>query len=184
MIKQNLRFGRGIISGILAAVIAAGSALTPAGASEDDALVQKLTGSWTDTRQFRDEPRSAMLFKGKQVTLKNFIAKDVTTDYRISDITKDGFTVSFEFTHKVKRGNGRIIDRREIFEFLWHEDQGHPVLSARGFEYDGRGAIILEEFMRDEELIDGYESLLKKELNNRKPIPTYMEYPPEPAAQE
>lgn len=184
MIKQNLRFGRGIFSGILAAVIAAGSALAPAEASEEDTLFQKLDGAWTDTKQYQDEPRSAMLFKGKKVTLKNFIAKDVTTDCRISDITNDGFTVSFEFTHKVKRGNGRIIDRREIFEFLWHEDQGHPVLSARGFEYDGRGAIILEEFMRDEELINGYESQLKKELNSRKPIPTYMAYPPEPVAQE
>lgn len=141
----------------------------------EDSFSERLNGTWAETFQYRDNPRSMLVFRGKKVTIRNLLEHDVTTDYRISEVSGDGFTVNFEFTHKVKRGNGRIIDRREIFEYLYHTDRGHPILSSRDFEYDGRGLIILTEFMREDELVDGYESEMRQTLNSKKAIPTYVE---------
>ncbi|WP_274969058.1 hypothetical protein [Succinimonas amylolytica] len=160
---------------LLLALLVAGLAFIPGITRGADSFSERLEGTWAETFQYKDSPRMLLLFRGKEVTLRNFFKNDVTTDYRISEVSQEGFTVYFEFTHKVKRGNGRIIDRREIFEYLYHTDQGHPMLSSRDFEYDGRGPIILTEFMRENELIDGYESEMRKTLNYRDPVPTYVE---------
>ncbi len=49
------------------------------------------------------------------------------------------------------------------------------ILSERVYELDGRGPIIMGEYLRKENFTDGFESQLKKKLNNTKPVPTVME---------
>ncbi|MBO4793776.1 MAG: hypothetical protein J5556_04325, partial [Deltaproteobacteria bacterium] len=85
----------------------------------------------------------------------------------------DGFCISFEYSYKVKRGNGRIVERKATPEFLFHVENGRPILSQKEFEYDGRGPILLEEFLREEDFVDGFRSELKHRMNDR-PAPSMM----------
>ena len=55
-------------------------------------------------------------------------------------------------------------------EFLFHVENGRPILSTTAIELDGRGLIILDEYLRKEDFADGFESELRKQLNNR-PVP-------------
>ena len=48
------------------------------------------------------------------------------------------------------------------------------ILSERVYKLDGRGLIVFGEFLRKENFTDGFESELKKELNNREAVPTMM----------
>ena len=93
--------------------------------------------------------------------------------FRITDRKGGEFTVTFEYRYKVRRGNGRIVERREMPEFLYHVEDGRPILSEKEFEYDGRGPILLEEFLREEDFVDGFRSQLKHQMNDR-PIPSMM----------
>ena len=46
-------------------------------------------------------------------------------------------------------------------------------------EFDGRGIIIMTEYMKKDALIDNFSSALKKRLNGRKPVSSYREMPPD-----
>ncbi|MBS7327926.1 MAG: hypothetical protein KIG68_04140 [Oxalobacter sp.] len=48
------------------------------------------------------------------------------------------------------------------------------ILSERVYELDGRGPIIMGEYLRKENFTDGFESQLKKELNNQEAVPAMM----------
>ncbi|MBQ7528953.1 hypothetical protein IJT10_03505, partial [bacterium] len=85
---------------------------------------------------------------------------------------KKGITISFEYTHNVKRANDRIVERTEYVDLLYHTEDGRPILSEKGFEHDGRGFIIMGEYLRqDKDFVDGFEYKLKKKLNSTEPVP-------------
>ena len=140
-----------------------------------DPLQDKLAGTWVETIQFKDYPLVVLHFEGSKVKVENMYDKTFTVEYKISDVEKDQFLVSFEYTHKEKRGNGRIIDRTERPEFLFHMEDGVPILSDYLFEYDGRGLILGDEYLKKENYRKGFESRLKVKLDNQKPVPTYIE---------
>ena len=140
-----------------------------------DAISDRLEGTWTETRQYKDYPRAVLHFEGQNLRLEHVFDEDVTVEYKVTEQKDDDdFTITFEYWHKVKRGNGRIIDRKESRDYRYHVEDGRPILSEMVFEYDGRGLIVFGEFLRKENFTDGFESELKKKLNNREAVPTMM----------
>ena len=140
-----------------------------------DAISDRLEGTWTETRQYKDYPRAVLHFEGQNLRLEHVFDEDATVEYKVTEQKDDDdFTITFEYWHKVKRGNGRIIDRRESRDYRYHVENGRPILSEMVFEYDGRGLIVFGEFLRKKNFTDGFESELKKKLNNREAVPTMM----------
>ena len=140
-----------------------------------DAISDRLEGTWTETRQYKDYPRAVLHFEGQNLRLEHVFDEDVTVEYKVTEQKDDDdFSITFEYWHKVKRGNGRIIDRKESRDYRYHVEDGRPILSEMVFEYDGRGLIVFGEFLRKENFTDGFESELKKKLNNREAVPTMM----------
>ena len=140
-----------------------------------DAISDRLEGTWTETRQYKDYPRAVLHFEGQNLRLEHVFDEDVTVEYKVTEQKDDDdFSITFEYWHKVKRGNGRIIDRKESRDYRYHVENGCPILSEMVFEYDGRGLIVFGEFLRKENFTDGFESELKKKLNNREAVPTMM----------
>ncbi len=140
-----------------------------------DAISDRLEGTWTETKQYKDYPRAVLHFEGQNLRLEHVFDEDVTVEYKVTEQKDDDdFSITFEYWHKVKRGNGRIIDRRESRDYRYHVENGRPILSEMVFEYDGRGLIVFGEFLRKENFTDGFESELKKKLNSTKPVPTMM----------
>ena len=140
-----------------------------------DAISDRLEGTWTETRQYKDYPRAVLHFEGQNLRMEHVFDEDATVEYKVTEKKDDDdFTITFEYWHKVKRGNGRIIDRRESRDYRYHVEDGRPILSEMVFEYDGRGLIVFGEFLRKENFTDGFESELKKKLNNREAVPTMM----------
>ena len=124
-------------------------------AGEPDDL---LKGIWIDTVSYKDMPRTELHF-GDNSTVK------------IVNLEK------FQYSHQVVKPNGREVKFTEYFELLYHEDDGFPVLSQEIMEFDGRGIIIMTEYMKKDALIDNFSSALKKRLNGRKPVSSYREMP-------
>ena len=140
-----------------------------------DAISDRLEGTWTETRQYKDYPRAVLHFEGQNLRLEHVFDEDVTVEYKVTEQKDDDdFSITFEYWHKVKRGNGRIIDRKESRDYRYHVENGRPILSEMVFEYDGRGLIVFGEFLKKDDFTDGFESQLKKELNNREAVPTMM----------
>ena len=140
-----------------------------------DAISDRLEGTWTETRRYKDYPRAVLHFEGQNLRMEHVFDEDATVEYKVTEKKDDDdFTITFEYWHKVKRGNGRIIDRRESRDYRYHVEDGRPILSEMVFEYDGRGLIVFGEFLRKENFTDGFESELKKKLNNREAVPTMM----------
>ena len=52
-------------------------------------------------------------------------------------------------------------------ELLYHEEDGLPIISVMGFEFDGRGIVVLEELLPEDRLVDGFKSKLAHRLNDR-----------------
>ncbi len=140
--------------------------VVPVAAMADD-VSDKLDGTWIETRQIRDYPRTVLHFNGRKLRVENMFDKEISVEYTVTEKKADGFSISFEYRHKVKRGNGRIVEHREMPEFLFHVENGRPILSTTAIELDGRGLIILDEYLRKEDFADGFESELRKQLNNR-----------------
>ncbi len=159
-----------IFEAFLAMILSIFPAFATGGAVSD-----RLEGTWTETRQYKDYPRAVLHFEGQNLRLEHVFDEDVTVEYKVSEQKDpDDFTITFEYWHKVKRGNGRIIDRKESRDYRYHVENGRPILSEMVFEYDGRGLIVFGEFLRKENFTDGFESELKKKLNNREAVPTMM----------
>ncbi len=145
------------------------------GCSMGSSISDRLEGTWTETRQYKDYPRAVLHFKGQSLRMEHVFDEEVTVEYKVTEQKDaDDFTISFEFWHKVKRVNGRIIDRKETRDYRYHVENGRPILSEMVVEYDGRGLIVFGEFLRKDNFTDGFESELKKKLNNREAVPTMM----------
>ncbi len=132
-----------------------------------DSISDKLDGTWIETEKIKDYPRTILHFKGKKLRFENLFGNSATVDYKIMDKKKEEFTVTFEYRYKVKRGNGRIVEHMVSPEFLYHVENGRPILSEKEFEYDGRGPIIMNEYLKEKDFIDGFRSVLQHRLNDR-----------------
>ncbi|MCF0254234.1 MAG: hypothetical protein HUK26_07885 [Duodenibacillus sp.] len=89
------------------------------------------------------------------------------------------FTVVISWTAKVRRGNGRVIDRVWRESYLHHTDtaggKAVPVLSELAVEHDGRGLIVLREYVRKDRLPPdpaAFSSELRRKLNGAPRVPT------------
>ena len=138
-----------------------------------DSVSDRLDGTWIETEQIKDYPRTVLHFEGRKLRFEHLFGQSATVEYRVTEKNANDFIVTFEYSYKVKRGNGRIVERRETPEFLFHVENGRPILSEKEFEYDGRGPIIMNEFLREEDFVDGFKSELKHKLNDR-PVPSMM----------
>ena len=139
-----------------------------------DSITEKLDGTWIETVQLENYPRTILHFSGRKLRVENMYENEITVEYAVTDEKTDEFTVSFEYRYKVKRGNGRIVEHRDAPDFLFHMENGRPILSQMAVEDDGRGLIILNEFLPEKDFIDGFTSALKHRLNDRPAPPTYM----------
>lgn len=66
----------------------------------------------------------------------------------------------------------------ETGEMIYHEENDIPILSDTIMEYDGRGEIIIREYVREQDNVKipkDFCSELRKARNHRKPISTVME---------
>ena len=130
-----------------------------------------LDGTWIQTG---DPPRASLRFKGKNVRFKNLHGVSGSVEYQVREKNADGVTIGIYYTYEKKDRDGE--KRNEIFahDFRLHVENGRPILSEEIFEYDGRGLMIWEEFLRKEDFIEGFESERKRTLNNRAPMPSMM----------
>ncbi len=151
---------------------AAALCMLPATAAAD-AVSDKLDGTWIETVTFENYPRTILHFNGRELRVENMYGKEIRVGYRATDMKDGEFSVSFEYSYTVKRGNGRIVEHRDRPEFLFHVENGRPILSQTVIELDGRGLIILNEFLREQDFVDGFMSERRHRLNDR-PIPSMM----------
>ena len=139
-----------------------------------DDVSAKLKGTWIQTVQFRDSPRALLTFEGKNVRFENLSAKSGSAEYKVTKKNDDGFSITFEYSYKVKRGNGHIVEYTDRPELFFHVENGRPILSEMIFECDGRGQIIMNEYLRRDDFVDGFRSELCHKLNDRPAVPTMM----------
>lgn len=148
------------LSDIWSAIVAAVLSLIP--------VSGKLDGTWIEAEQIKGNPRVALHFKGNSVTFENLYDKALTVKYTVSERTFDDFTITVEYKHDIQKPNGRVVEHEFSHEFLYHVENGRPILSEKGFEYDGRGSIILSEYLRKENFEDGFKSELKRKYNSKE----------------
>lgn len=128
-----------------------------------------LDGTWTDI----EYPESELCFTGTELSFKNIF------DYS----GECGFTVTKEFLG-VAEGAMRIefSEYGCPFEYLvWHREEidgrSVGVLSGIIMEYDGRGPVVFNEFLRSDSGVsvpDGWRSAVAHAYNDREPTPSYV----------
>lgn len=164
------RIGAALLAALCFSTLPACSS-TP-GAADTSGL--GLDGTWIQTEQIKDFPKTELHFKGKNLRFKNLFGASATVEYQVREKNADGTIIFIEYVHKVKRGNDRVIERRDMRELLLHVEDGRPILSETEIEFDGRGPIILREFLRKQDFIEGFQSERKRRLNGAPSIPTMM----------
>ncbi len=128
-----------------------------------------LDGTWTDI----EYPDSELRFRETELTYQNIFG----------DSGKCGFTVTKEL-FGIAEGAMRI-EFSEFgcpFEYLvWHREEidgrSVGVLSGIIMEYDGRGPVVFNEFLRSDcgvAIPDGWRSAVAHAYNDREPTPSYM----------
>ena len=163
------RIGTALLAALCLVVLPACSSTLDAA----DTSGHGLDGTWIQTEQMGDLPRANLHFKGKNLRFKNLFGASATIEYQVREQNADGTIIFIEYSHKVKRGE-RVIERREMRELLLHVEDGRPILSETEIEFDGRGPIILREFLRKQDFIEGFQSERKRTLNGAPSIPTMM----------
>ncbi len=137
----------------------------------------KLDGTWIETEQFKDHPRAVLHFKGRNLRFENMFGTSDTVEYKVMEKKADNFRIMFEYRYELKKPSGRIVEHDVAPEYLYHEENGRPILSEIGFEYDGRGSIVMSEYLRKEDFIDGFRSELLHKLNDRSAPPMMKKQP-------
>ncbi len=142
----------------------------------------KLQGVWISTTSYNDIPPVTLTFQpNNQLKVENYHEHPIKVHYSI-DYKQyehlnipESFAVSFEYSYKAKRGNGSVVDQKIGEVMLYHEENGQPILSTMVIELDGRGLIILREYLPKDKFKENFTSNLAHKLNDREPIPTYKE---------
>ena len=158
---------------LYSAIVSILLSLLPASALAID-VASCLEGTWVETVQYKEYPRTILHFKGNTLRFENMFGATATVEYKVTEKKADEFSITFEYRYKVKRGNGRIVERCERPDFLFHMENGRPILSETAIELDGRGLVIPGEILRTDDFVDGFQSELSRKLNSRKPMPTMM----------
>ncbi len=172
-----------IAAALLSIVSGAGGTASPDAGSgkadkEADDVSARLKGEWLNTVKYENSPRSVLRFEGNKVNFELF-GRTGSAEYKVTEKkAADRFSITFAYSYKVKRGNGRIVEYTDRPELMFHVENGRPILSETVFEFDGRGLIIMGEYLRKEDFVDGFHSELSHQLNDRAPVPTVMEEPP------
>ncbi len=134
---------------------------------------KKLAGTWLETsRSFNYGPENLILeFTGNHtVKITNLLEEPVTATYEIPDRPymnrpEDGaFSITYTYEYQ-KMSSGVLISTSFTQELYYHEEDGLPVLSETGFEHDGCGFMITNEYLPKEKFVKGYVSNLSKEVN-------------------
>ena len=132
---------------------------------------RKLSGDWIEIGSGDDGDLCRMTVKGRRISLNAWGEK---SEFSYS-IPTDMFTA----------GDGEVMlrlnDCREFENLIYHEEEidGRtvPILSGTLFEYDGRGEVVSQEFVRSEDhpfVPADFRSSSYKIRNERDPIPTYI----------
>ena len=134
----------------------------------------KLNGEWVNTVKYSNNSRSILRFEGQKVHFENLFGRSGSSEYQVTEKRADSFCIKFEYSYKVKRGNGNMVEYTDQPEFIFHIENGRPILSEQMFEADGRGLIIMSEYLRKEDFTDGFESELSHKLNSQIAVPTVV----------
>lgn len=82
---------------------------------------------------------------------------------------------SQRYSYKILDDAREIHIQYGVEDILYHEEDGIPILSKTIMEYDGRGLIILEEYVKEQDEGKISISQLKQKRNDIKPVPMAME---------
>lgn len=82
---------------------------------------------------------------------------------------------SERYSYKILDDAREIHIQYGVEDILYHEEDGIPILSKTIMEYDGRGLIILEEYVKEQDEGKISISQLKQKRNDVKPVPMAME---------
>ncbi len=134
---------------------------------DGNAPPMKLDGGWTAVNAFMGE-RAKMFFQNGILVYKKPHGQWITTKYEMQDLGKEKRIIanSREVGFEYLVPHAENVNGREIM-----------VISRVVIEYDGRGAIVFDEFVRNDNIADipeGYMSEYAKILNNRPTLPMHM----------
>ncbi len=82
---------------------------------------------------------------------------------------------SQRYSYKILDDAREIHIQYGVEDILYHEEDGIPILSKTIMEYDGRGLIVLEEYVKEQDEGKISISQLKQSRNDVKPVPMAME---------
>ncbi|MEE1412121.1 MAG: hypothetical protein U0J83_08915 [Bulleidia sp.] len=82
---------------------------------------------------------------------------------------------SQRYSYTIKEDGNQTHIQYGVEDILYHEEEGIPILSKTIMEYDGRGLIILEEYVKERDEGKISISQLKQKRNDVKPVPMAME---------
>lgn len=138
----------------------------------------ELHGTWIQTDTSLNGKRATMQVSEDKITLKDCYSHDSAFAYSLPEGVDEEGTPYGEVHLK-------LHDTTEFESVIFHEEptadgKGHfPVLSGTIFEYDGRGEIVIIEFVRTEDLDkigEGFESTTRKSHNSWEGVPkSYIE---------
>ncbi len=148
---------------------------------DDSINAQKFKGTWICTTKYGDYPRTTLHFSAnKTLRIENFLDEPFTVTYKIiTDDEEDGYhflglqqhsTIAFNHEYKITKPSGTVVDSELSMKMILHEEEGRPIISLMGFEYDGRGIIVMQEFLLKDQFEDNFRSSLAKKLNDRPRI--------------
>ncbi|WP_274968877.1 hypothetical protein [Succinimonas amylolytica] len=131
----------------------------------------RLAGTWVGVSPEPATPNLVLEFSGDQtVTIRNLLEEPVTVRYEISDRPymtnpeKGGFSIRYTHYYQ-KRSLGVLLNTSFTQELYYHVENGLPILSETGFEHDGCGFMIRDEYLPEGRGQAGFESELSKKVN-------------------
>lgn len=140
----------------------------------------ELYGDWVQADKPGEKDNAALKVDGNTIRIVNRNGEDQVIGYTLPEgIDTEGYPDG-EVVLNLEQGSG-------FSSFIFHEeyeDGGStrvPVLSATIFEYDGRGEIVVAEFVRESQndmVREGYESSLAKRRNSWEGVPSMVKEAP------
>lgn len=123
--------------------------------------------SWIEITD--EEKAGTMKFSESEMSYEDVLSASGTSAYRTEDSGD-------EDEHYIALTDTNLFERL-ILHYETIDGQTVPILSGTIMELDGRGEIIIMEFIPDKfkDMVDGdYQSELCRMKNDRKPVPSYI----------
>ena len=131
----------------------------------------RLSGTWISASPEPNNPNLELEFTGNEtVIIRNLLEEPVTVRYEISDHPymqqpeEGGFSIRYTHYYQT-RLLGVLIDTSFTQELYYHVENGLPILSETGFEHDGCGFMITDEYLPKDRFQAGFVSELSKSVN-------------------